>query len=127
MKINIKNKESRKIIYKNKNLLSILRENNVEVNNNCGAKGKCGKCKVKILKYNNLKTTKSDEKYLSKEELEQNIRLACMIHLEDDEYMEIELINNDDDIHALTDICNNNINLDTNIKNTILNLKNQHW
>lgn len=125
MKINIKNKEVRKVIYgkKSNNLLSILRENKIEVNNNCGAKGKCGKCKVKILKYNSLKITKSDEKYLSKEELEQNIRLACMIYLQEDEYIEIELINNNDDIHTLTDIHNNNINLDTNIKKYYIELE----
>lgn len=123
MKICIKNKESAKTIYgnKNDNLLKVLRENHIEVNNNCGAKGKCGKCKVKILKYNHLKTTKSDEKYLSKKELEGKIRLACMINLEDD--MEIELINNKDNIHVLTDVYDNIANLDTNIKKHYIELK----
>lgn len=123
MKISIKNEESTKIIYvnKNDNLLKVLRENHIEVNNNCGAKGKCGKCKVKILKYDYLETTKSDEKYLSKKELEEEIRLACMITLKDD--MEIELINNKDNIHVLTDVYDNIANLDTNIKKHYIELK----
>ncbi|MCC3868611.1 ASKHA domain-containing protein [Terrisporobacter mayombei] len=123
MKISIKNKEITKTIYvnKNDNLLKVLRENNIEVNNNCGAKGKCGKCKVKVLKYNYLKTTKSDEKYLSKEELKEKIRLACMINLEDD--MEIEIINNKDNIYVLTDVYDNFDNLDTNIKKHYIELK----
>lgn len=123
MKISIKNKESTKTIYgnKNDNLLKVLRENHIEVNNNCGAKGKCGKCKVKILKYDYLETTKSDEKYLSKKELEEKIRLACMINLKDD--MEIELINNKDNIHVLTDVYDNIANLDTNIKKHYIELK----
>lgn len=123
MKISINNEESTKIIYvnKNDNLLKVLRENHIEVNNNCGAKGKCGKCKVKILKYDYLETTKSDEKYLSKKELEEKIRLACMINLKDD--MEIELINNKDNINVLTDVYDNIANLDTNIKKHYIELK----
>ena len=123
MKISLKNGKDERIIYANKNdnLLKILRENNVEVNNNCGAKGKCGKCKVKILNEEYLKFTKSDEVHLSKDELDKGIRLSCMINIEDD--IEIELINSKDDIQVLTDIYDNNTYLDIDIKKIYLELE----
>ena len=123
MKISLKNGKDERIIYANKNdnLLKILRENNVEVNNNCGAKGKCGKCKVKILNEEYLKFTKSDEVHLSKDELDKGIRLSCMINIEDD--IEIELINSKDDIQVLTDIYDNNTYLDIDIKKIYLEIE----
>ena len=123
MKISLKNGKDERIIYANKNdnLLKILRENNVEVNNNCGAKGKCGKCKVKILNEEYLKFTKSDEVHLSKDELDKGIRLSCMINIEDD--IEIELINSKDDIQVLTDLYDNNTSLDIDIKKIYLELE----
>ena len=123
MKISLKNGKDERIIYANKNdnLLKILRENNVEVNNNCGAKGKCGKCKVKILNEEYLKFTKSDEVHLSKDELDKGIRLSCMINIEDD--IEIELINSKDDIQVLTDLYDNNTSLDIDIKKIYLEIE----
>ena len=123
MKISLKNGKDERIIYANKNdnLLKILRENNVEVNNNCGAKGKCGKCKVKILNEEYLKFTKSDEVHLSKDELDKGIRLSCMINIEDD--IEIELINSKYDIQVLTDIYDNNTYLDIDIKKIYLEIE----
>ena len=126
MKISLKNKDENRIIYgnKNDNLLKVLRENKIEVNNNCGAKGNCGKCKVKILSESYLKISKSDEKHLSKDELDKGIRLSCMITLQED--IEIELINKKDDIYVLTEIYNDITPLDSNVKKTFLNLKNLH-
>ena len=123
MKISLKNGKDERIIYANKNdnLLKILRENNVEVNNNCGAKGKCGKCKVKILNDKYSKFTKSDEVHLSKDELDKGIRLSCMINIEDD--IEIELINSKYDIQVLTDIYDNNTYLDIDIKKIYLEIE----
>lgn len=42
----------------------------------CGGKRKCGKCKVKILS-GNVEVTTEELKFLSKEELQNNYRLAC--------------------------------------------------
>ncbi len=123
MKISLKNKDENRIIYgnKNDNLLKVLRENKIEVNNNCGAKGNCGKCKVKILSESYLKISKSDEKHLSKDELDKGIRLSCMITLQED--IEIELINKKDDIYVLTEIYNDITPLDSNVKKTFLELE----
>ena len=42
----------------------------------CGGKGKCGKCKIRVLKgYQEI--TSYDEKYFTKDELEKGMRLAC--------------------------------------------------
>ncbi|NLK63170.1 MAG: ATP-binding protein [Fusobacteria bacterium] len=45
----------------------------------CGNKGKCGKCKVKLVsgKVNDL--TETEKKTLTKDEITNNIRLACLI------------------------------------------------
>lgn len=42
----------------------------------CGARGKCGKCKVRIEK-GNLAPTEKEKKLLTKKEIEKKIRLAC--------------------------------------------------
>ncbi|WP_411679794.1 ASKHA domain-containing protein [Clostridium thailandense] len=62
------------------NLLDILRENEIFIDNPCGGKGTCGKCKVKLIK--GLKEpTSLDIKHLSKEEIEEGIRLSCNINI----------------------------------------------
>ncbi|WP_455539292.1 ASKHA domain-containing protein [Terrisporobacter sp.] len=114
MKIYIKNNDKILKSGKNENLLEVLRKNKIEINNNCGAKEKCGKCKVKILSKNHHIITDSDKKYLSKEEIAHGIRLSCMINLRDD--IEIELINNNDDIHILEDSECGNFILNSRIK-----------
>ena len=123
MKISIKNGKKYNVIYANRgdNLLKVLREYNMKVNNNCGAKGKCGKCKVRILNDKYFKITKSDEKHLTKRELDEGMRLSCMITLEKD--IDIELINYKDDIHVLTEVCDNTTTLYSNIKKTFIQLE----
>ncbi len=52
----------------------------------CGGKGKCGKCKIKVI--GNLSSlSEKEENFLSKNEIENNIRLACMTGV----YGDIEL------------------------------------
>ena len=51
IEIIIKNDSSKKITAESgNNLLDVLRENNIEINSDCGGNGTCGKCKVKLLK-----------------------------------------------------------------------------
>lgn len=54
----------------------------------CGGRGACGKCKV-IVKNGIQSPTASDEKKISKDDLELGTRLACGLELNND--MEIEL------------------------------------
>ncbi len=60
-------------------LLNILHENNIGIEIPCGGKGICGKCKIKIIK--GVVNDKTDEEinYLTKYELEEGIRLACLV------------------------------------------------
>ena len=64
------------------NLMQLLQDNNIYLSNSCHGNGTCGKCKVRIKNFN-LAITEREEKILSKYELEQGIRLACKIRIED--------------------------------------------
>lgn len=63
-------------------LLQALQESNISISHVCNGNGTCGKCKVKFVS-NDLPITEADRRYLSKEELEQGIRLACKVQVED--------------------------------------------
>ncbi|KPU45680.1 phenol hydroxylase P5 protein [Oxobacter pfennigii] len=56
----------------------------------CGGIGKCGKCKVKVLK-GAQKPTSKEEKHLDEKEIEEGIRLACMTEIQND--ITVELLN----------------------------------
>ncbi len=86
-----------RLIYseKGKNLLKVLRDNNVIVSSICNGAGWCGKCKVRVLKGNSLTLTEDEKRFLSEEEIKNNIRLACQLTIEDDLEIEVlEEINN---------------------------------
>jgi len=53
-----------------------LRETDVKLEGDCGALGKCGKCKIKILSTVD-EPTEDERELLDDVELEQGIRLAC--------------------------------------------------
>ncbi|KUK31263.1 MAG: Ferredoxin, partial [Thermoanaerobacterales bacterium 50_218] len=54
----------------------------------CGGRGKCGKCRVKILDGAG-QPTPVEEKHLEREEIEQGIRLACMTVVQGDLVVEL--------------------------------------
>lgn len=63
------------------NLLQALLEAGVFVDNPCGGKGICGKCKVRVLSGgdgNISPVTETERKHLSEEELADGIRLSCL-------------------------------------------------
>jgi uncharacterized 2Fe-2S/4Fe-4S cluster protein (DUF4445 family) len=60
------------------NLLQVLRDNKTFIDTPCGGKGTCGKCKVKVIKGTEEANT-YDIKHLSKEEINNGMRLACAI------------------------------------------------
>ncbi len=72
-----------------KHLTDILQENHIYVSNQCQGNGTCGKCKIKVLK-GECEITNADAERLTKEEIEQNIRLACRILVKKN--LEIEVI-----------------------------------
>ena len=55
----------------------------------CGGKGKCGKCKIKIV-HEQIPHTQEEEMVLTSEEIENNIHLACQVKL--DRELEVEVL-----------------------------------
>ncbi len=72
---------------KGDNLLDVLLDHNYEIKTYCGGEGLCGKCKVKIL-------SETNKPIFRKEDLSNNIRLACLTTVEGD--MEIKLEDSED-------------------------------
>lgn len=60
-------------------LLSILLDAGAFVENPCGGKAVCGKCKVCILSGAPAQISETEKKFLSQQELQSGIRLACTV------------------------------------------------
>ena len=73
---------------KGENLLDIMVRNGLEVENHCNGKGTCGKCRVKVVSGYDKSPGSIERKYLTDEEINLNIRLACQIKPEN--HIEIE-------------------------------------
>ena len=71
------------------NLLDLLRRMDVDISDECGGRGTCGKCKVRIL--NKTYAINENEKLLlSETEISDGIHLACQVILTED--TEVELL-----------------------------------
>lgn len=89
-----KGSESKKILVKEgTSLLDALIAEKYYVTAVCGGKGRCGKCKVKVLK-GEATVTEADQAVFSKEELKDGWRLSCRLYPSDD--LEIMLEQNDE-------------------------------
>lgn len=77
-----------------KSLLTTLRNNKIFIPSACGGKGSCGYCKCKI-KNGGGPVLATELPWLSKEELENNVRLSCQVKVKQDIQIEIpeELFN----------------------------------
>ena len=73
---------------KGSSLKKIIQDENIDFIFPCGGLGKCGNCKITVLK-GIEKSSKIDEMKLSKEEIKFGKRLACCLNLNNN--MEIEL------------------------------------
>ncbi|MFX4261115.1 ASKHA domain-containing protein [Pelotomaculum propionicicum] len=60
----------------------------IPVEGNCGGKGSCGKCKVKILNGNTLRKASAENNLLSSDELAQGWVLACRHNVKEDVVVE---------------------------------------
>lgn len=58
-------------------LLEILRKNQIEIQANCGGKGRCGKCRVQFLNGAH-EPLEQERQVLSKDEIKKGWRLACL-------------------------------------------------
>ncbi len=64
-------------------LLTYLTANKVKISSSCGGKGSCGYCKVKVLRGGGH-ILPTEEIYMSREEKQNNIRLACQVKVKED-------------------------------------------
>lgn len=60
-------------------LLEILLAQKIFMDNPCNGKGVCGKCRIKILNGELTEPTETERKLLKQEELDEGIRLACLV------------------------------------------------
>lgn len=72
----------------NVSLLSILNENKIFLPSVCGGRGLCGKCKCKVLQGGNP-IQPAEFKRLSKEDIQNQFRLACQVNIDNDIHVEI--------------------------------------
>ncbi|MCX7956523.1 MAG: ASKHA domain-containing protein [Endomicrobia bacterium] len=86
MKIKIENLNKEIETNNRKSLLEALIENGVNIYASCGGKGICGKCKVKVVSGN---YTTLLSQFLSEEDKNQGIVIACKTYPEDDLIVEI--------------------------------------
>ena len=73
-----------------KTLLEVLLEEGIFVDNPCNGKGLCGKCKVRILAGELSEPEDTERKLLKQEEMENGVRLSCLVKPETD--LELSLI-----------------------------------
>ncbi|MFP4697413.1 MAG: ASKHA domain-containing protein [Eubacteriales bacterium] len=90
LKIIVDKKEINAKVRCGKNLLTTLNKLGYLISQDCGGQKRCGKCKIKVIEgYNNI--NKLDNSFLTDEEINKGIRLACGIILHNS--MTISLIN----------------------------------
>ena len=65
-------------------LLDVLLDGKVAVDNPCNGKGTCGKCRVKVLSGDAGPLSDAERNLLSARELEDGMRLACTVDVNDD-------------------------------------------
>lgn len=97
--LTVRSKDERYEFKEGETLLNILQDNNILMESPCGGKGTCGKCKIKIVEGLINDLTEEEVKHLSKEELEQGIRLSCLVIPNGD--LTVELLNTKDVKHKI--------------------------
>jgi len=75
-----------------KNLLKAAKDASIKLKDSCDGKGKCGKCKVKVISGNLTEPTDREIKELGAETIKEGFRLACQADVVDGEVI-IEVLN----------------------------------
>ncbi|MFP4430073.1 MAG: NADH:ubiquinone reductase (Na(+)-transporting) subunit F [Spirochaetaceae bacterium] len=86
--ININNKKKELDVKGGANMLVTLAESGIFIPSACGGRGSCGECKVKVTSDvgPHLPT---ELPYLSKEQIEENVRLSCQVKIKTDVEIQI--------------------------------------
>ncbi len=80
-----------KITNREKNVLDSLREDfNIPLDASCSGNGTCGKCKVRVIKGSTQEIEEMEKKFLSQQEINSGIRLACNITPIDELEIEVD-------------------------------------
>lgn len=101
-------------------LMDAINENNISIESTCGSKGKCGKCKVKLLEGKISNITENEKKLLSEKEIDGKIVLACERTVLGD--ITIEIINEDKDMVEKGQIIKSNKNINPIVEKIYLEL-----
>ena len=101
-------------------LMDAINENNISIESTCGGKGKCGKCKVKLLEGKISNITENEKKLLSEIEIDEKIVLACERTVLGD--ITIEIINENKDIVEKGQIIKSNKNINPIVEKIYLEL-----
>lgn len=72
-----------------KKTLKAAKNANLQINDSCEGKGKCGKCIVKVLSGKLSEATKHEIKVLGKENIDKGYRLSCETNILEDSVIEI--------------------------------------
>lgn len=80
-------------------LLDIIQSNGLGMESPCGGKGLCGKCKIQVLEGDINKLSEEELKFLSKEEVESNIRLGCLVYPKGD--LKVKFLNDKNKNHKI--------------------------
>ena len=83
------------------NLMTLLVCSGYELNNACGGRGVCGKCKVRIPNTSESELSKTEKMFLTPEEQRQGIRLACMVRVRQD--LEVETLSREKEYAVLAE------------------------
>ncbi len=78
------NSDKKVYFEKGSTLLSTLLDDGQQMDTPCNGKGKCGKCRVKVVEGTLPPPTDAELRLLSQEDLAAGIRLACMVYPEGD-------------------------------------------
>lgn len=74
-------------------LLAIAGKAKIHIDGDCGGKGKCGQCKVKVVSGNIPAMDDEERAALTNKEIDDGYRLACRLIIEDDLCVEVPAIN----------------------------------
>jgi Na+-transporting NADH:ubiquinone oxidoreductase subunit F len=64
-------------------LLTYLTAHNIKISSSCGGKGSCGYCKVRVMSGGG-QLLPTEEIFMSREEKQNNMRLACQVKVKED-------------------------------------------
>src|SRR5699024_1675889 len=99
----------------------MLLDNDEFVERPCGGSGTCGRCRIKHISGKLLLPSKDEEKFLSKDEICEGIRLACLIYPESD--IEIDILDQEKNHRVITDGYLPDFNLSSSIWKRKFNIR----